>query len=90
MLAIESFDGSADPIDHIKGYRALMALQKAFDTLLCFVFSATLKKVVRVWFFRLPQGFISSFEQLERLFITYFDSNRPHLRYVDSLFSVQQ
>ena len=62
MSAIESFDDSADPIDHIEGYRALMALQGAFDALLCIAFPATLKKVVRVWFSGLPQRSISSFE----------------------------
>ena len=48
MPAIESFDGSVDPMDHIEGYRALMTLQGASDTLLCIAFLATLKKAVRV------------------------------------------
>ena len=48
MPVIESFDSFADPMDHVEGYRALMALQGAFDALLCITFPATLKKTVRV------------------------------------------
>ena len=87
--AIESFNGSANPMDHIKGYRVLMALQGTSDARLYIAFLATLKKIARILFFRLPQRSISSFKQLKRLFVIYFGTNRSHLRYVDSFFSVQ-
>ena len=48
MPVIESFDSFADPMDHVEGYRALMALQGAFDALLCIAFLTTLKKAARV------------------------------------------
>ena len=54
MLAIESFDGSSDLMDHIEGNRIFMALQGAYDALLCIVFPTTLKKKAKVWFFGLP------------------------------------
>ena len=59
MPAIELFDGFGDPMDHIEGYRALMTLQGASDSLLCIAFLTTLKKATRIWFYGLPQGSIS-------------------------------
>ena len=48
MSAIESSDNFTDPMDHIEGYKALMALQEASDVLLYIAFSAILKKIVSV------------------------------------------
>ena len=48
MPTIDSFDGFTNLIDHIEGYRALMALQGASDVLQCITFPAILKKIARV------------------------------------------
>lgn len=48
MLSVESYDGSTDPIDHLKGYKILIGFQGVSDAILCLAFLATLKKVTRM------------------------------------------
>ena len=90
MTTAESFDSSIDPLDHLEGYRAIMSLQGAFDALLCVTFPITLKIFARIWFSGLQLGSISSFEQLVRLFVIYFDNNQIHLKNTNSLFTIKQ
>ena len=47
MPQTELYDGSANPLDHLEAFNALMLLHGANDGLLCQAFSATLRKVVR-------------------------------------------
>ena len=67
-----------------------MLLHGANDGMLCLAFSATLRKAVRQLFSILPPRSISSFEQLERLFISYFISNRRQRYMSDMLIRMKQ
>ena len=44
MPQAELYDGTTDPLDHIKSFKALMLLHRATDGMLCHVFSMTLRK----------------------------------------------
>ena len=59
---LESFDGSRDPLDHIKSFKTLMLLQMTPDEVMCRVFLTTLKGSARVWFGKLPLGTIVNFD----------------------------
>lgn len=72
---VEPYDSLAKPFDHSKGFKALMLLQGDFDALLYFAYLTTFKKVERVWFSGLQPGSIHLFDQLKRLFTTYFGKN---------------
>ena len=67
-----------------------MRLQEASDALFCITFPITLKRFVRIWFFGLQSGSISSFEHLARLFVTYFENNQIQLKNTNNLSTVKQ
>ncbi|XP_038974056.1 uncharacterized protein LOC120105559 [Phoenix dactylifera] len=90
MPQMEPYDGLFDPPDHLKSYKALMALQRATNTLLCRAFPATFYKAARLWFSGLKPYSILSFEQLERQLTTYFAANRGQHGTSDSLFAIEQ
>ena len=48
MSVLESFDGTKDPLDHLKTYKALMDLQAVPDEIMCRAFSTTLKGPARI------------------------------------------
>ena len=47
MLQTELYEGSANPLDHLDAFKALMLLHEANDGTLCRAFSATLRKTIR-------------------------------------------
>ena len=59
---LESFDGSRDPLDHIKSFKTLMLLQMTLDKVICRALPTTLKAAARVWFSKLPSGTIANFD----------------------------
>ena len=90
MPQTELYDGSTDPLDHLEAFKALMLPHGAADGTLCRAFPATLRKAARQWFSNLHPGSISSFEQLDRLFITHFISSRPQRCTSDTLIGNKQ
>ena len=76
MPQIELYNGSVDPLDHLKAFKVLMLLHGANDGTLCLAFSATLRKATRQWFFNLLSRSVNFFEWLRRLFISYFINSR--------------
>ena len=75
MPQTELYDGTIDPLDHLKSFKALMLFHGANDGIMCRAFPATLWKVARLWFLGLHTGSIHSFEQLDRLFTAHFISS---------------
>ena len=69
---LNSYDGSKDPLDHIKSFETLMLLQMTPDKVMCREFSTTLKGTARVWFSKIPPRTIADFEQLSKGFIHHF------------------
>ncbi|KAI0498644.1 hypothetical protein KFK09_019534 [Dendrobium nobile] len=65
-----------DPYEHIYYYRTIMHIRRTSDALLCQVFPATLKGLVRTWFYSLPSGTIPSFVKLAKAFVEQFVANR--------------
>ena len=43
LSQLDSYDGSADPMDHLTTFRIRMLLQQASDAILCRAFPSTLK-----------------------------------------------
>ena len=66
---------TTNPLDHLESFKALMLLHGANDGVMCRAFLTTLRKVVLLWFSNLHTRSIHSFEQLGRLFMSYFISN---------------
>ena len=65
-----TFDGSADPYDHMLHYNQVMILNPSNDRLLCKVFLASLQVPALAWFHKLPRNLINSFNELWGKFVS--------------------
>ena len=72
MPALDSYDGKRDPCDHIATFKTTVHLHGFSDEIMCRAFPTTLKGPTRVWFSKIPQNTITSFQELSKLFINNF------------------
>ena len=63
---LDSYNGSESLIDHVRTYKAQMALSTNADKLLCLAFPSTLKRSASQWFHSLKPRSISYFKQLRK------------------------
>ena len=72
MPSLETFNGTADPLDHLETYKNLMLLQAVPDEIMCQAFPVTLKGNARMWFNKLKPNSIGDFKELSKSFVSYF------------------
>ena len=72
LSSLDSYDGTRDPFDHITTFKTTMHLQGVPDEIMCRAFPTTLKGSARFWFRKIPPNFVSSFEELSKLFVNNF------------------
>ena len=67
-----TFDGFADPYNHMLHYNQTMILNSSNDRLFCKVFPASLRGHVLAWFHKLPHNSINSFNELWAAFVSQY------------------
>ena len=84
------FTGMGDPEAHLTAFHTQMVLVGGSDAVRCKLFMSTLTGMAMDWFISLPDGHITSFPQLSRLFKEQYLANRvaPPVSY--DLFDVKQ
>ncbi|XP_026420276.1 uncharacterized protein LOC113316278 [Papaver somniferum] len=71
------FDGTGNSVQHMKAYNLTLMPWDQHQAVLCKYFPASLTGEASLWFNNLSEGFITSFAQLQRLFLgNYIRSNR--------------
>ena len=57
---------------------------------MCRAFPTTLKGSARFWFRKIPPNFVSSFEELSKLFVNNFIEGQRHKRSSSNLLTIEQ
>ena len=67
-----------------------MHLQGVPDEIMCRAFPTTLKGLARVWFSKIPPNSVSSFKELNKLFVNNFIGRQRHKHSSSSLLTIEQ
>lgn len=76
LHAIEKYDGSTDPDEHLQSFVDTMVLYSLNGLVWCKVFSLSLKGEALGWFHSLTPGIIDGFGTLRNLFNQQYASSR--------------
>ena len=79
-----------DPEAHLTAFHTQMMLVGGSDVVRCKLFMSTLTGMAMDWFISLPEGHITSFAQLSRLFREQYLANRAPAPVSYDLFDVKQ
>ena len=74
---LEFYNGTKDPLDHIRAFKTILSLQQTSNEVICISFLTTLRGAARVWFSKLLASLIANFEQLSDLFPTLHWGTAP-------------
>ena len=84
-----TFTGMEDPEAHLTAFHTQMMLVGYSDVVRCKLFMSTLTGMAMDWFISLPEGHITSFAQLSRLFREQYLANRAPTPVSYDLFDVK-
>jgi len=71
-----TFTRIEDPEAHLTAFHTQMMLVSGFDAVRCKLFMSTLVGTAMDWFISLPNGHVTSFAQLSKLFREQYIANR--------------
>ena len=74
MPLLDVYHGTTDPRERFDRYQTLMEIQGASSVVMCKAFSLTLSGTAKDWYWNLPVGSISNFEELAVAFVDNFKS----------------
>ncbi|XP_062015884.1 uncharacterized protein LOC133732360 [Rosa rugosa] len=86
----QKYDGTTDPVDHIKGYKQQMSIETTDEKLMCKIFPSSLTGPASTWFQDLKPHSIPDFDTLSRAFISQYFCNRKQKKDMATLFSTKQ
>ena len=87
--SLDSYDGTRELFDHIATFKTTMHLQGVPNEIICKAFPTTIKGPARVWFSKIPQSTVDSFEELSKLFVNNFIRGQRHKRSSSSLLTIE-
>ncbi|KAK4388387.1 hypothetical protein Sango_2445300 [Sesamum angolense] len=87
---LSEYDGTGDPQEHLDKFYAKIDWYDLSDIAYCKVFRTTLSKRALAWFNQLPDGTISSLEQLTQRFLHHFFMNKRVPKTAAFLFTIRQ
>jgi len=85
-----TFTRMEDPVSHLTVFHTQMMLVAGFDAVRCKLFMSTLVGTTMDWFISLPDGHVTSFAQLSKLFKDQYIANRAPPPNSYDLFDLRQ
>jgi len=85
-----TFTGLEDPEAHLTVFHTQMMLVGGSDAVICKLFMSTLVGIAMDWFISLPDGHVTSFPQLTKLFRAQYIANRAPPPNSYELFDIRQ
>ncbi|KAL0453853.1 UNVERIFIED_CONTAM: hypothetical protein Slati_1363400 [Sesamum latifolium] len=89
-LHLSAYDGTTDPIEHIRKFENAALLHKYTDSIKCRIFLTTLMNSAQQWFDQLSAGSVKSFAEFSFLFQHQFASSKKYRKSVISFFRIKQ
>ncbi|XP_043710435.1 uncharacterized protein LOC122659389 [Telopea speciosissima] len=86
----DRYDGTTDLTDHINYFNTMMTMYGEMEIMSCRAFPSSLRGETTSWFSWMPPNSITSFAQLYRVFVTYFQSSMKHKKTMVNLLSLKQ
>ena len=72
----ECYFDQSDPVQHLRQYQDKMVIHATNDSILCQIFSSSLKEVASDWFYSFPLRSIHNFQGLTELFLAQYSSHQ--------------
>jgi hypothetical protein len=74
----KKYDGSVNPVEFLQIYTTFILTAGGNETIMTNYFLVAMTGTVRLWLMNLPQGSLTSWEELCRQFTTNFKSTYTH------------
>ncbi|XP_057756489.1 uncharacterized protein LOC130975767 [Arachis stenosperma] len=87
---LKPYNGIGDPNVHVTKFYTMMFMNKESDPILCRTFPTFLDGAALIWFSNLPEGSISSFDELADQFINHFAASKIYVHNSDYLSTIKQ
>jgi hypothetical protein len=87
---VKSYDGTGNPVGHLKSCKAHIDLHATSDEIACRAFPLTLEGSAQEWFGGLPANSIDSFEDLAKIFLTQFLASKKHKNTLQYMLALKQ
>jgi hypothetical protein len=87
---VKPYDGTGDPVGHLKSYKAHIDLHATTDEIACRAFPLTLEGSAQEWFGGLPASSVDSFEDLAKIFLTQFLASKRRKNTLQYMLALKQ
>ncbi|XP_015959654.1 uncharacterized protein LOC107483546 [Arachis duranensis] len=89
-MTLTPYKGIRDPKVHVTKFESMMFFNSDCDPILCRFFPTFLDGAALLWFFKLPAGSITSFDEFAKMFINHFAASKIYVRDPDYLSTIRQ
>ncbi|GJT78835.1 reverse transcriptase domain-containing protein [Tanacetum coccineum] len=87
---VKTYDGTGDPEDHLKIFKAAAQVEHWAMPTWCHMFKSTLIGAARVWFDELPPESIDGYKGLKAAFLAYFVHQKKYVKDPVEIHNIKQ
>ncbi|XP_016177724.1 uncharacterized protein LOC107620013 [Arachis ipaensis] len=89
-MTLTPYKGIGDPKVHVTKFESMMFLNSDSDPILCRSFPTFLDGAALLWFFNLPAGSITNFDEFAKMFINHVAASKIYIRDSNYLSTIKQ